>query len=51
MAGQMLLLTGSDHHSLATYVLLRGLTLLVRTANKPSANPVLRRLLAPTRLQ
>ena len=49
----MLVLTGSEtrHHSLATYVMLRGLTLLVRTANKPSANPLLRRLLALTRLQ
>jgi hypothetical protein len=30
-------------------VLLRGLTLLVRTGNKPGAHPAVRRLLAPTR--
>ena len=53
VAGQMLVLTGSKprHYSLATYVMLRGLTLLVRTGNKPTANPIVRKLLAPTRLQ
>lgn len=38
------------HYSLAVYVLLRGLTLLVRTGNHASAPPALRALLAPTRL-
>ena len=49
----MLALTGSEtrHDSLATYVLLRGLTLLVRTANKPQADPTLRWLLTPTRMK
>ena len=53
VAGQMLALTGSEtrHDSLATYVLLRGLTLLVRTANKPQADPTLRWLLTPTRMK
>jgi hypothetical protein len=37
------------HYSLATYVLLRGLTLLVRTGNKPGAHPAVRALLAPSR--
>ncbi|KAG2452403.1 hypothetical protein HYH02_002646 [Chlamydomonas schloesseri] len=51
VAGQTLRLTGPHrrHYSLATYVLLRGLTLLVRTGNKPSAPPALRALLQPTR--
>lgn len=53
-AGPALLLTGagSRHYSLATYVLLRGLTLLVRQGNKAStaeAHPLLHRLLALTR--
>ena len=37
------------HHSLALYVLLRGVTLLVRCGNKPDAPPAVRALLAPTR--
>ena len=37
------------HHSLAIYVLLRGITLLVRCGNKPDAPRLVRRLLAPTR--
>ena len=37
------------HHSLAIYVLLRGITLLVRCGNKPDAPRLARRLLAPTR--
>ncbi|GLC40870.1 hypothetical protein PLESTB_000014000 [Pleodorina starrii] len=53
IAGQSLRITGPNrrHYSLATYILLRGLTLLVRTGNKPSAPPALRALLRPTRLQ
>ena len=39
------------HHSLAIYVLLRGITLLVRCGNKPDAPKLVRRLLAPTRWQ
>lgn len=42
------------HHSLATYILLRGLTLLVRTGNKPDCrqrHPLLHALLAPTRME
>lgn len=31
------------HMSLALYVLIRGITLLVRCGNKPSAPPLLRR--------
>ncbi|KAF5834998.1 hypothetical protein DUNSADRAFT_8055 [Dunaliella salina] len=55
VAGHTLLLTGRNqrHHSLATYILLRGLTLLVRTGNKPDCqqrHPVLHALLAPTRM-
>ncbi|KXZ55453.1 hypothetical protein GPECTOR_2g1002 [Gonium pectorale] len=52
VAGQSLRITGprQRHYSLATYILLRGLTLLVRTGNKPSAPPALRALLRPTRL-
>jgi hypothetical protein len=54
-AGPTLLLTGPGqrHHSLATYVLLRGLTLLVRTGNTERAaerHPWLHAALAPTRL-
>ena len=38
------------HTSLATYVLLRGIVLLVRCANKDQVkNSLLRKLLAPTR--
>ncbi|KAI8466070.1 MAG: hypothetical protein J3K34DRAFT_524830 [Monoraphidium minutum] len=52
-AGPTLLLTGPKerHYSLAVYVLLRGITLLIRTGNRPSAPPLLRALLAPTRLE
>ena len=51
MAGPTLLLTGRDsrHDSLALYVLLRGVALLVRCGNRPAAAPWKRRLLAPTR--
>lgn len=55
VAGQVLRFAGAGgqrHYSLATYVLLRGLTLLLRTANKPgAASPMVRSLLAPTRMQ
>lgn len=37
------------HNSLALYILLRGLTLLIRCGNKPTAKPILRKVLAPTR--
>ncbi|KAF6263624.1 hypothetical protein COO60DRAFT_378802 [Scenedesmus sp. NREL 46B-D3] len=54
-AGPALLCTGpkSRHYSLATYILLRGITLLVRTGNKPRAAaryPALHAALAPSRL-
>ena len=51
IAGPTLLLTGPDttHTSLALYVLLRGITLLVRCGNLPTASPWKRRLLTPTR--
>lgn len=54
-AGPALLCTGpkSRHYSLATYILLRGITLLIRTGNKPRAaarHPLLHAALAPTRL-
>ncbi|MEW5320344.1 MAG: hypothetical protein WDW38_011423 [Sanguina aurantia] len=51
VAAQSLRLTGRKqrHYGLASYVLLRGLTLLVRTGNKPDANPLVRTLLTPTR--
>ncbi|KAJ9508904.1 hypothetical protein QJQ45_028214, partial [Haematococcus lacustris] len=41
VAGHALLITGSQarHHSLATYVLLRGITLLVRCGNKVPPPP------------
>jgi len=39
------------HYSLAVYILLRGITLLIRTGNRPSAPPLLRALLAPTRME
>jgi len=50
-AGPSLLLTGpgSNHTSLAIYILLRGTTLLVRCGNLPTAAPWKRRMLAPTR--
>lgn len=53
MAGQTLLITGSEtrQYSLGTYVLLRGLTLVIRTLNKPGGDPRLRALLAPTRME
>jgi hypothetical protein len=53
VAGQTLLLSGSQtrQYSLGTYVLLRGLTLLVRKANKPGSDPLLRALLTPTRMK
>ncbi|KAG1660912.1 hypothetical protein FOA52_007952 [Chlamydomonas sp. UWO 241] len=55
VAGQVLLITGSKtrQYSLSTYVLLRGLTLLVRRVNKEDCQrpPLLRALLAPTRMQ
>ena len=38
------------HYSLATYILLRGITLLVRTGNRSQRRPWLHKLLAPTRL-
>lgn len=37
------------HHSLALYMLLRGITLLVRCGNKPEAPKRIRQLLTPTR--
>ncbi len=51
IAGPALLLTGpkTTHTSLALYVLLRGITLLVRCGNLPTAAPWKRRLLTPTR--
>lgn len=51
LAGPAMLFTGSEqaHTSLALYVLIRGLTLLVRCGNLPDAHPIKRRLLAPTR--
>ena len=51
LAGPALLLTGPNttHTSLALYVFLRGLTLLVRCGNLPTAAPWKRRILAPTR--
>lgn len=50
-AGPALLLTGrdADHTSLALYVFLRGVTLLVRCGNLPTAPAWKRRLLTPTR--
>jgi hypothetical protein len=50
-AGPTLLLTGSkeSHTSLALYILIRGLALLVRCGNLPTAQPWKRHLLAPTR--
>ena len=39
------------HDSLAIYILLRGITLLVRCGNKPNAPPAVRKLLTVTRLK
>lgn len=39
------------HHSLALYILIRGVTLLVRCGNKPESPPLVRKLLAPSRFQ
>ena len=39
------------HDSLALYILLRGITLLVRCGNKPDAPPAVRKLLTITRLK
>ncbi|GAX83428.1 hypothetical protein CEUSTIGMA_g10853.t1 [Chlamydomonas eustigma] len=53
-AGQLLRLTGSEtkHYSLATYVMLRGLTLLVRSANREEkSSSLVHKLLALTRLE
>ena len=41
--------SSGSHNSLAIYVLLRGITLLVRCGNKPTAPKALRSILAPTR--
>ncbi|KAL4452113.1 hypothetical protein ABPG75_007775 [Micractinium tetrahymenae] len=51
LAGPAMLLTGTQqsHTSLALYVLIRGLTLLIRCGNLPQAHPLKRALLAPTR--
>ena len=37
------------HTSLALYILIRGVTLLIRCGNKPDAPPAVRQALAPTR--
>eukprot|EP00884_Botryococcus_braunii_P003174 jgi/Botrbrau1/12858/Bobra.0188s0001.1 len=52
-AGPTILLTGSKarHDSLAIYILLRGITLLVRCGNKPNAPAWVRKLLMPTRME
>lgn len=39
------------HTSLALYILLRGVTLLIRCGNKPDAPPAVRKVLTPTRWQ
>lgn len=51
LAGPALLLAGSgeSHTSLALYCLLKGVTLLIRCGNLPTAHPLKRKLLAPTR--
>ncbi|GAB4819141.1 hypothetical protein N2152v2_006187 [Parachlorella kessleri] len=51
VAGPTLLLTGpkARHTSLAIYILIRGLALLIRCGNLESADPRLRALLSPTR--
>lgn len=44
---------GNRHYSLATYILLRGITLLIRVGNKDRnkrRHPALHALLAPTRI-
>lgn len=48
-----MLLTGGDqaHTSLALYLVVRGLVLLVRCGNLPEAHPLKRALLAPTRVR
>ncbi|CAL5223327.1 g5824 [Coccomyxa viridis] len=53
LAGPAILLTGpkTRHDSLAIYILLRGITLLVRCGNKPNAPPAVRKLLTVTRLK
>ncbi|CAK0784870.1 hypothetical protein CVIRNUC_008075 [Coccomyxa viridis] len=53
LAGPAILLTGpkTKHHSLALYILLRGITLLVRCGNKPDAPPAVRKLLTATRMK
>mmetsp|Transcript_5717 Transcript_5717/g.16345 ORF Transcript_5717/g.16345 Transcript_5717/m.16345 type:complete len:591 (+) Transcript_5717:231-2003(+) len=50
-AGPTILLTGpkTRHTSLALYVLIRGISLLIRCGNKPSAPPAIRKLLTLTR--
>ena len=40
---------GDRHTSLALYILLRGITLLIRCGNKPDAPPTVRKVLTPTR--
>lgn len=40
---------GDRHTSLALYILLRGITLLIRCGNKPDAPLAVRKALAPTR--
>lgn len=52
VAGPSILWTGpgADHTSLAMYVFVRGLVLLVRCGNLPGAPEWRRRLLAPTRV-
>ncbi|PRW57029.1 hypothetical protein C2E21_4128 [Chlorella sorokiniana] len=51
LAGPTMLLAGSEqaHTSLALYLAIRGITLLVRCGNLPDAHPLKRKLLAPTR--
>eukprot|EP00798_Chlamydomonas_sp_ICE-L_P004119 gene4119-14223_t len=53
VAGQTLHLAGSQkrHYSLATYILLRGLALLIFCGNKQGANPLIRSILTPTRFE
>ena len=38
-----------NHNSLALYILLRGIALLIRCGNKETTNPVIHSCLAPTR--
>lgn len=53
LAGPTILLTGTKttHTSLALYVFIRAMVLLVRCGNLPTAAPWKRKLLAPTRWQ